>query len=200
LPWRQSARQDPARSALRRTIGFAQSRACRCRGPHDRFSPSRQRAADDRVGDVGGVRIRLRYAGGGRVQSPQIRARQGRSSTGGRSEPLHRHRVGLSRRHVSPAIGDKRVSDQRRHACFHERMLHQTDARFATPALIKGGATALVLSPRRSRPRRRRRTIAFDGIQSPGQLEAGDRVGDEAQVCRGAVLAARPMASKRPQP
>jgi hypothetical protein len=38
------------------------------------------------------------------------------------------------------------------------------------------------LPPRTSRPSRRRRTIAFDGIQSPGQLEAGDRIGDVALV------------------
>jgi hypothetical protein len=37
LHWRQSARPDPARSALRRTIGFAQERASGPCRPHDRI-------------------------------------------------------------------------------------------------------------------------------------------------------------------
>jgi hypothetical protein len=41
-----------------------------------------------------------------------------------------------------PAFGDERVSDQRLDACFHGRMLHRLNARFATPA------------PPRTQPRR----------------------------------------------
>ena len=66
------------------SAGFSRSRDC--------FDRRGGLAMCDRFGDVGGVRIRLCYAGGGRVQSPQIRARQGRSSTGARREPLPRHR------------------------------------------------------------------------------------------------------------
>jgi hypothetical protein len=38
--WRLCARRVPARSAPRRTIGFAQSRLSGCLGPRDRFDPS----------------------------------------------------------------------------------------------------------------------------------------------------------------
>jgi hypothetical protein len=54
-------------------------------------------------------------------------------------------------------------------------------------------------SPRRSSSCGGRGTIPSDGIQSPEQLEAGDRIGDEAQVRSRAVLAAHLLVSKRPQ-
>jgi hypothetical protein len=90
---------------LRRRSGVCHALASRllCRERDRRFAD----LAGEHFGDVGGVRIRLRHVGAG--GAPQIRARQGRSSTGERREPLHRHRVRLGRQHVSPAIGEERA-------------------------------------------------------------------------------------------
>jgi hypothetical protein len=78
------------------------------------------------------------------------------------------HRRDSAPRRARPAIGDKRVSDQRPDACFDGRMLHTSHARFATPAPTKGGPAALVLSPKTSRALRRRRTGEINGKEAPG--------------------------------
>jgi len=73
----------------------------------------------------------------------------------------------ILRTHARPAIGDKRVSDQRPDACFRSGLRHRPDDRFATPAPVQGGAAALALSPKAGRTNRRSRRAARY-LLSPG--------------------------------
>jgi hypothetical protein len=84
---------------------------------------------------------------------------------------------------ASPAIGDKRVSDQRPDACFHGRLLHRPHARFAAPAPVQSGAAALVLAPTSSvRRHRGGRSLCSARCRGPH-----DRDGDRAHVAIDAV-------------
>src|ERR1035437_8155973 len=64
------------RRAGRRTPDIAQSRACRCRAPRDRCPLPAGRAADDRVGDEGIVRLRASFAPRRASSSPSRMRRQ----------------------------------------------------------------------------------------------------------------------------
>jgi hypothetical protein len=55
-----------------------------------------------------------------------------------------------------------------------------------------------MLSPRSDREGPERGTIGFDGIQSPGQLEAGDRIGDDARVRSRSPTAGADLRFARP--
>ena len=73
-------------------------------------------------------------------------------------------------RPASPAIGEERVADQHPDACSHGGMLHGRHGRFVSPALTKGGAAALVLSPNRSRQRGRGPATAWPRTRSSARL------------------------------
>ena len=94
---------------------------------------------------------------------------------------------------TGPAFGDKRVSDQRSDAGFRDRMRCRPHACFVTPTPTKGGAAALVLSPRRGSQARHRRTIASSQTRSPRRGSRGDRN-------RRRALARRPPAGVIPLP
>jgi hypothetical protein len=78
--------------------------------------------------------------------------------------------VGVCKRSVvaTPTGGFARYEQQRR---------QPPDARVQREAQLVGGRVARSLSPRRSRPSRRRRTIAFDGRRSRDVANRDDRFG-----------------------
>jgi hypothetical protein len=88
---------------------------------------------------------------------------------------LPMHEAGKRAWFLGPASGDKRVLDRCPDACFHDRMLHQPHARFATPATTKDGVVALVLSPKpsgaRAPNRATRATIALPESDRPDGRE-----------------------------
>ncbi len=87
---------------------------------------------------------------------------------------LRMYRCDSARRPASPALGDKRVSDQRMDTCFHDRMLHRPHARFATPVPANGGAAALVRSPKSERDARLSRAAARLLLCRPRSTAATD--------------------------
>jgi hypothetical protein len=95
---------------------------------------------------------------------------------------------------ASPALGEKRVADHHPDVCSHGGMLHGRHGRFVSPALTKGGAAALMLSPKRSGPVSRnqvgRATIAFLSSDRPNGSGADDPYGDQTHLRDQPVLAA----------
>jgi hypothetical protein len=89
--------------------------------------------------------LRLLWRHSDHQKSSCGRVRQGLRA-GAVEATLHRQPGAPAPSGAGPALGDKRVSDQRPDACFHGRMLHRPRARFATPTPTKGwrpGACAI---------------------------------------------------------
>ena len=104
------------------------------------------------------VHDRIRPNPGATARPPETR-----QAAPGHAGTLHRYRTRAARRRARHALGDKPVSDRRRDACFHDRMIHWPDARFATPPPTNGGAAKLVLSPKGTRQFGMVRTSEING-------------------------------------
>jgi hypothetical protein len=108
---------------------------------------------------------------------------------------------GCRARRAGPALGDKRVSDQRSDACFRDRMLCRPHACFVTPTPTKGGAAALVLPPKSKRRRPAKRTPGSrrDHASSPTKHRDCFRVREAGvsatAACRQETSRSRPAPS-----
>jgi hypothetical protein len=97
--------------------------------------------------------LRLLWRHSDHQKSSCGRVRQGLRA-GAVEATLHRQPGAPAPSGAGPALGDKRVSDQRPDACFHGRMLHRPHARFAT-------------RPHQGRRRRARAAAQFRALVDP---------------------------------